>query len=147
MHITDCWLYATLIFLLWGVNTCVSLNLFEGLSFSVNLSDLVCPLNVKESILFYSVHILEWIKNNISKCSSWRSYVHKSFVDLNITPALKKILFKMLQNGFFTPLLLISKLSGSTWDLVILWNRRPPRHIINWFLNGHTKVVFLLFSH
>lgn len=55
MHITDCWLYATLIFLLWGVNTCVSLNLFEGLSFSVNLSDLVCPLNVKESILFYSV--------------------------------------------------------------------------------------------
>lgn len=92
-------------------------------------------------------NILEWIKNNISKCSSWRSYVHKSFVDLNITPALKKILFKMLQNGFFTPLLLISKLSGSTWDLVILWNRRPPRHIINWFLNGHTKVVFLLFSH
>lgn len=39
----------------WGVNTCVSLNPFEGLSFSVNLSDLVCPLNVKESILFYSV--------------------------------------------------------------------------------------------
>lgn len=58
MHITDCWLYATLIFLLWGVNTCVSLNLFEGLSFSVNLSDLVCPLNVKESNLFYSVQYL-----------------------------------------------------------------------------------------
>lgn len=58
MHITDCWLYATLIFLLWGVNTCVSLNLFEGFSFSVNLSDLVCPLNVKESILFYSVQYL-----------------------------------------------------------------------------------------
>lgn len=58
MHITDCWLYATLIFLLWGVNTCVSLNLFEGLSFSVNLSYLVCPLNVKESILFYSVQYL-----------------------------------------------------------------------------------------
>lgn len=58
MHITDCWLYATLIFLLWGVNTCVSLNLFEGLSFSVNLSDLVCSLNVKESILFYSVQYL-----------------------------------------------------------------------------------------
>lgn len=58
MHITNCWLYATLIFLLWGVNTCVSLNLFEGLSFSVNLSDLVCPLNVKESILLYSVQYL-----------------------------------------------------------------------------------------
>lgn len=58
MHITDCWLYATLIFLFWGVKKCVSLNLFEGLSFSVNLSDLVCPLNVKESILFYSVQYL-----------------------------------------------------------------------------------------
>lgn len=45
-------------FLLWGVKKCVSLNLFEGLSFSVNLSDLVCPLNVKESILFYSVQYL-----------------------------------------------------------------------------------------
>lgn len=58
MHITDCWLYATLIFPLWGVKKCVSLNLFEGLTFSVNLSDLVCPLNVKESILFYSVQYL-----------------------------------------------------------------------------------------
>lgn len=68
MHITDCWLYATLIFLFWGVKKCVSLNLFEGLSFSVNLSDLVCPLNVKESILFYSVQYLRM--NHISKCSS-----------------------------------------------------------------------------
>lgn len=34
------------------------LNPFEGLSFSVNLSDLVCSLNVKESILFYSVQYL-----------------------------------------------------------------------------------------
>lgn len=51
-------IYATLIFPLWGVKKCVSLNLFEGLSFSVNLSDLVCPLNVKESILFYSVQYL-----------------------------------------------------------------------------------------
>lgn len=55
MYIINCWLYVILIFFFWGVNMCVFLNFFEGFSFLVNLFDLVCFLNVKESILFYFV--------------------------------------------------------------------------------------------
>lgn len=51
MYIIDCWLYVILIFFFWGVKKCVFLNFFEGFSFLVNLLDLVCFLNVKESIL------------------------------------------------------------------------------------------------
>lgn len=48
-------IYVILIFFFWGVKKCVFLNFFEGYSFLVNLFDLVCFLNVKESILFYFV--------------------------------------------------------------------------------------------